>query len=130
MPKTVSCGGSSLALERGLGQVAHWARGMPLFVKGPSRLEQSNHPVPMTFHTGSLVFFSNTVICKACALSQSLNENLASAPWERCLFSQTTSSFIKQGDGLERWQWLRAPTALPEVLSSIPSNHMVAHNHL
>jgi hypothetical protein len=26
--------------------------------------------------------------------------------------------------------WLRALTALPEVLSSIPSNHMVAHNHL
>jgi hypothetical protein len=24
-------------------------------------------------------------------------------------------------------QWLRALTALPEVLSSIPSNHMVAH---
>jgi hypothetical protein len=28
--------------------------------------------------------------------------------------------------GLERWLL----TALPEVLSSIPSNHMVAHNHL
>jgi len=32
----------------------------------------------------------------------------------------------------QRWtgemaQWLRAPTALPEVLSSIPSNHIVAH---
>jgi hypothetical protein len=27
-------------------------------------------------------------------------------------------------------QWLRALTALPEVLSSIPSNHTVAHNHL
>jgi hypothetical protein len=27
-------------------------------------------------------------------------------------------------------QWLRALTALPEVLSSIPSNHMMAHNHL
>jgi hypothetical protein len=27
-------------------------------------------------------------------------------------------------------QWLRAVTALSEVLSSIPSNHMVAHNHL
>jgi hypothetical protein len=26
-------------------------------------------------------------------------------------------------------QWLRALTALPEVLSSIPSNHM-AHNHV
>jgi len=33
------------------------------------------------------------------------------------------------------WSWrggsaVRALTALPEVLSSIPSNHMVAHNHL
>jgi hypothetical protein len=27
-------------------------------------------------------------------------------------------------------QWLRAPTALPEVLSSIPNNHMVANNPL
>jgi hypothetical protein len=27
-------------------------------------------------------------------------------------------------------QRLRALTALPEVLSSIPSNHMEAHNHL
>jgi hypothetical protein len=27
-------------------------------------------------------------------------------------------------------QMLRALTALPEVLSSNPSNHMVAHNHL
>jgi hypothetical protein len=26
-------------------------------------------------------------------------------------------------------QWLRAPSALPKVLSSNPSNHMVAHNH-
>jgi len=27
-------------------------------------------------------------------------------------------------------QWLKALIALPEVLSSIPSNHMVAHNQL
>jgi len=27
-------------------------------------------------------------------------------------------------------QRLRALTALPEVTSSIPRNHMVAHNHL
>jgi hypothetical protein len=27
-------------------------------------------------------------------------------------------------------QWLKALGVLPEVLSSIPSNHMVAHNHL
>jgi hypothetical protein len=30
----------------------------------------------------------------------------------------------------EMAQWVRALTVLPEVLSSIPSNHMVAHNHL
>jgi hypothetical protein len=30
----------------------------------------------------------------------------------------------------EMAQKLRALTALPEVLSSIPSNHMVAYNHL
>ena len=27
-------------------------------------------------------------------------------------------------------QWLRALTALPEVLSSIPSNHIVAYSHV
>jgi hypothetical protein len=30
----------------------------------------------------------------------------------------------------EMAQWLRALTALPKVLSSLPSNHKVAHNHL
>jgi hypothetical protein len=30
----------------------------------------------------------------------------------------------------EMAQWLRALTALPKVLSSIPSNHKGAHNHL
>jgi hypothetical protein len=29
----------------------------------------------------------------------------------------------------EMAQWLRAPTALPKVWSTNPSNHMVAHNH-
>jgi hypothetical protein len=33
---------------------------------------------------------------------------------------------VKRRDG----QQLRALTVLPEVLSSIPSNHMVDHNHL
>jgi hypothetical protein len=36
-----------------------------------------------------------------------------------------------EGKGLERWlKWLRALTAFPEVLSSIPSNYKVTHNHL
>ena len=30
----------------------------------------------------------------------------------------------------EMAQWLRALPALPKVLSSIPSNYIVAHNHL
>jgi hypothetical protein len=30
----------------------------------------------------------------------------------------------------EMAQWLRTLATLPEVLSSIPSNHMAAHNHL
>ena len=32
--------------------------------------------------------------------------------------------------GCREDQWLRALRALSKVLSSIPSNHMVAHNHL
>ena len=48
------------------------------------------------------------------------------------------SGVHSQVDLLQEWilragemaQWLRAPAALPEVLSSIPSNHMVAYNHL
>jgi hypothetical protein len=35
---------------------------------------------------------------------------------------------IKVGAG-EMAQWIRALTVFPEVLSSIPSNHMVVHNH-
>jgi hypothetical protein len=37
----------------------------------------------------------------------------------------------KENTGVgEMAQGLRAVTALPKVLSSNPSNHMVAHNHL
>ena len=39
------------------------------------------------------------------------------------------SSKVKALAG-EMAQWLRVLTALPEVLRSILSNHMVAHNHL
>ena len=39
------------------------------------------------------------------------------------------SPFEKAPKAGEMAQWLRALTALSEVLSSIPSNHMMAHNH-
>ena len=43
--------------------------------------------------------------------------------------NQKNKNKNKNGTG-EMAQGLRALTALPEVLSSISSNHMVAHNHL
>jgi hypothetical protein len=45
----------------------------------------------------------------------------------KCLI--ITLKRISLGAG-EMAQWLRALTVLPEVLSSIPSNHMVVHNDL
>ena len=47
----------------------------------------------------------------------------------QALCHNSSSKDLPCGAG-EVAQWLRALTALPEVLSSIPSNHMVAHNHL
>jgi hypothetical protein len=41
--------------------------------------------------------------------------------------NKTTKKHLEAAEMAQR---LRALTALPEVLSSIPSNHMVAHNHL
>jgi hypothetical protein len=44
--------------------------------------------------------------------------------------NKTKNKQTKQLGAGEMAQRLRALTALPEVLSSIPRNHMVAHNHL
>ena len=46
--------------------------------------------------------------------------------WIGCRFM---SERVRSETG-EMAQWLRALSAPPEFLSSIPSNHMVAHNHL
>jgi len=64
-----------------------------------------------------------------CILFWSLREpELMCISPQRC----TQIHIIKKEDAGagEMAQWLRALTALPEVLSSVPSNHMVAHNHL
>ena len=53
--------------------------------------------------------------------------NYVSKESSKVVFYSSTSNSLGAG---EMAQWLRALTALPEVLSSIPSNHMVAHNHL
>jgi hypothetical protein len=55
--------------------------------------------------------------------------------WERSEMRATTSDILKvlerQVAGVgEMAQQVRALTLLPKVLSSNPSNHMVAHNHV
>jgi len=57
---------------------------------------------------------------------QSLNPG--QKPWAWCPDTFKNKE-LKHGTG-EVAQWLRALTALPEVRSSNPSNHMMAHNHL
>jgi len=50
-----------------------------------------------------------------------------------CLKGSPPICVVKFGPWLgagEMAHWLRAPTALPEVMSLKPSNDMVAHNHL
>jgi hypothetical protein len=46
---------------------------------------------------------------------------------------RNSSVFLAEKKDLSRLekmaQWLRALPALPKVLSSNPSNHIVAHNH-
>ena len=48
---------------------------------------------------------------------------------ENCIQFPQKNKKIKMGAG-EMVQWLTALTAHPEVLSSVPSNHIVVHNHL
>jgi hypothetical protein len=45
-------------------------------------------------------------------------------------YMENTSTLKILPEAEEVAQRLRARAALPEVLSSIPSNHMVAYNHL
>jgi hypothetical protein len=55
--------------------------------------------------------------------------NNLSTIWKNVLKSGRRSE-ERGGRAGELAQRLRTLTVLPEVLSSIPSNHMVAHNHL
>jgi hypothetical protein len=47
-------------------------------------------------------------------------------PWVGSLFVALLKDMVRAG---EVAQWVKALDALPKVLSSNPSNHMVAHNH-
>jgi hypothetical protein len=58
-------------------------------------------------------------------LKQENSKSEANLSFMRCYLKTYT-----KGDGEMMAQRLRALTALPDVLRSSPSNHMVAHNHL
>jgi hypothetical protein len=49
---------------------------------------------------------------------------------KECFKSSGVFINVEKAGAGEMAQWLRALTALAEVLSSNPNNHMVAHNHL
>ena len=63
------------------------------------------------------------------SLSLRLAWSIEQAPGQPGLHRETLSLKKTKWAG-EMAQWLRALPALPEVLSSTPSIHMVAHNHL
>jgi hypothetical protein len=56
--------------------------------------------------------------------------NRASTLALRPILGSATSFYKKNILAGEMAQWLRALTALPDVLSSNPSKRMMAHNHL
>jgi hypothetical protein len=67
----------------------------------------------------------NLVSKKTKKMNKNKNKQLMTCTFPRLWCAKTQS----YGAG-EMAQRLRALTVLPEVLSSNPSNHMVAHNHL
>jgi hypothetical protein len=75
--------------------------------------EPSLQPLLLTFLTVALNIFKLLNICN--------KEYPKTKEWLVALE-------IQMGAG-EMAQWLRAPTSLPKVPSTNPSNHMVAHNH-
>jgi hypothetical protein len=64
---------------------------------------------------------------KGCRLWASISMN--SADRQSQTDRKHNKSDLKTGAG-ETAQWLKALAALPEDLGSIPSNYLLAHNHL
>jgi len=87
---------------------------------------------PQSFFPPSGSYTLPTSLSKMFSESQKLNETECSSINGTSLLLPTLNCSLKKlyfRSG-EMAQWLRALTALPKGLSSIPSNHMVAHSHL
>ena len=96
-----------------------------------------SHQGHHVFSLSVCILFSSSFLTQLCALSLRMQQiiQLSPSPLHKPdgLVTQYTNDFcieiIPMGAG-EMAQWLRALAALPEDLSSIPSNRMVAYNHL
>jgi hypothetical protein len=71
------------------------------------------------------------VSLKVLAFSVCRGRGIRLVAWGLCLDSKEDRAFKSE----QIWagamvQWLRAMADLPDILSSIPSNHTVAHNRL
>ena len=93
-----------------------WISNIRLFHQGNSTEWQW---VQIIFKSDSIVGVKNSLL--VCCWRKG-NEG-----WNYLTFIVST---LKNMWAEEMGQLLRALTALPKVLSSIPSNHIVAHNHL
>jgi hypothetical protein len=73
----------------------------------------------------------HTATYNLCASNpRGFSDILVSGDIRYILVAQTHTQTKHPYTGGEMAQQLKALAALPEVLSSIPSNHMVAHDHL
>ena len=68
-------------------------------------------------------------MCVCITLDQSTGDVTVYERDKRSILCNVCYEVIKSW-AREMAQWLRALDTLPEVLSSSPSNHMIAHNHL
>jgi len=87
---------------------------------------------PQPFFPASGSYTLLTSLSKMLPESQEFKETECSSINGAFLLLPTLNCSLKKlyfGAG-DMAQWLRALTALPKRLSSIPSNHMVAHSHL
>jgi hypothetical protein len=112
-----------VASEKGNSTIAHAHMQIPLINCGPGASEAGSLACPGRSD------LRREVVRWTSEMTQQMDTRLL--PFSR-LLNLVVCLFLKNdmaGAG-EMAQWLRALTTHPKILSSIPSNHMVTHNHL
>ena len=79
----------------------------------------------MLIHFLCLLFLKYFLACTIC-----YGLNVSQIKYQLCFLKAHELTSTDKKWTREMAQWIGAPSVLPDGLSSIPSNHMVAHNHL